>query len=467
MYWIKRLGMATSLVITLLLLSPTTALYAQTTVGISDSIEVRALTDYRLPQWSSYNLIIDGATNGEKLKGSQNTFTENNSNLAYRFAPQFNYMMESETWMFDGRASLSTSGNRYNDDQRDNSHKQSTTDVQILANGLYYIDEKVNFGFDVNYNHQITKDNDPYTYSNSISADKIKNTTLALSGGIGYGKIRNVTPVIRALRFSERYRALGYSGLNSEQVQNVSEVFATYSGYNSIFDRPDKQFFSDLFDQTSVMKDGLSPYEVLFLSETIQEQIGTRKVGYRASLDIKYVSQKETLYGDEIFSNGFEIQSGTSQEATQTAISGTFEGYTNTDLNTQTGIYANATIGKLEDSSQQDFKQFTLRGFFMYDLTDRLLWNNALSYIHLNLSSAQANASGSTAKTLMLNSAINFFIEDNISFRLAFNYASGIDNPVQVADNFGNTLTVDNYLNLTASIRINLIRSLSTPFAEF
>ncbi|MGM0589037.1 MAG: hypothetical protein ACQETE_11510 [Bacteroidota bacterium] len=459
--------MATFLVITLLLLSSTTTLYAQTTVGISDSISVRALTDYRLPQWSSYNLIIDGSTNGEKLKGSQNTFTENSSNLAYRFAPQFNYMIESETWMFDGRASLSTSGNRYNDDQRDNSLKQSMTVAQILANGLYYIDEKVNFGFDVNYNHEIIKDTDPYPYPNNISADKIKNTNLALSGGIGYGKIRNVTPVIRALRFSERYRALGYSGLNSDQVQNVSEVFATYSGYNSIFDRPDKQFFSDLFDQTSVMKDGLSPYEVLFLSETIQEQIGTRKVGYRASLDIKYESQKKTVYGDEIFSNDFEIESGTTQEATLTAISGTFEGYTNADLNTQTGIYANVTIGKQEELTEKDFKQFTLRGFFMYDLTDRLLWNNALSYTHLNLSSAQAIASGGTAKALMLNSTLNFFIEDNISFRLAFNYASGIDNSVEVVDDFGNKLTVDKYLNLTASIRINLIRSMSTPFAEF
>ncbi|MDX1637139.1 MAG: hypothetical protein R3281_04155 [Balneolaceae bacterium] len=59
--------------------------------------------------------------------------------------------------------------------------------------------------------------------------------------GIGYGRVRNVTPVIRAVRLDERLSVIEPgTRLNRENLLNAAEHFIKYPGYLARYDWPKK-----------------------------------------------------------------------------------------------------------------------------------------------------------------------------------------------------------------------------------
>jgi Tat protein secretion system quality control protein TatD with DNase activity len=69
-----------------------------------------------------------------------------------------------------------------------------------------------------------------------------------VGAGIGIGRSRDVTPLIRAQRLSERLEALGRPPLSAHQVQQVAQVLAREEGYRIVFDRPDRSFWRDVLE---------------------------------------------------------------------------------------------------------------------------------------------------------------------------------------------------------------------------
>ncbi len=99
-------------------------------------------------------------------------------------------------------------------------------------------------GGDIYYQHRRGTDSDEDSYTRSSGDIHFQ----AVRVGIGMGRVRIVTPVIRALRVRERLHAVPQTRLSDEQVQTAARQLARRPGYESVYDRPDKFFWRDFFE---------------------------------------------------------------------------------------------------------------------------------------------------------------------------------------------------------------------------
>jgi len=97
--------------------------------------------------------------------------------------------------------------------------------------------------------------------------------------GAGLGRVRDVTPLIRAQRLSERLTALGRKALTPYQVQKIAHVLASEYGYRGVYDRPEKDFWRDVLQPMLNPDNPLSPYEIYYLREIMEEDVGPRREG--------------------------------------------------------------------------------------------------------------------------------------------------------------------------------------------
>ncbi len=98
--------------------------------------------------------------------------------------------------------------------------------------------------------------------------------------GGGWGRLRDVEPLLRAQRLAERLVALGRVRPSRAQVLAAAEVLATRGGYGAIYDRPDRRFWQDVF---AALTGGetLDLAEILFLEDVLAENLGDRQQGVR------------------------------------------------------------------------------------------------------------------------------------------------------------------------------------------
>mgnify|MGYP000337876300 CR=1 FL=1 len=73
-----------------------------------------------------------------------------------------------------------------------------------------------------------------------------RGNSLYVTVGVGLGRARNVAPLIRAQRLSERLKAIGRAPLSPAEIQEVARVLATEHGYRAVYERPDRSFWQDV-----------------------------------------------------------------------------------------------------------------------------------------------------------------------------------------------------------------------------
>lgn len=94
----------------------------------------------------------------------------------------------------------------------------------------------------------------------------------------GWGRIRDVTPLVRAQRLAERLVALGRPRPAAAQIQAAARVLAQENGYQRVYARPDRR----LWDRILAPLTGgepLSVAEVFYLREVMVEDLGMRRQG--------------------------------------------------------------------------------------------------------------------------------------------------------------------------------------------
>lgn len=94
-------------------------------------------------------------------------------------------------------------------------------------NGTNYVNLEAGYSYDyyhVNYDEY-------YNNHNDSDEDNSKYYKLYLEGGFGLGKVRNVTPVIRALRFKKRFNSIGKGTMDRQEVEALARVMAKNPGY--------------------------------------------------------------------------------------------------------------------------------------------------------------------------------------------------------------------------------------------
>ena len=123
-----------------------------------------------------------------------------------------------------------------------------------------------------------------YRYGQTARATEPTETTVNVGGranlrlGGGVGRVRVVTPVIRALRVRERLRAVAPgTSLSDRQVQTAAKQLARRPGYESVYDRPDRFFWRDFFDQVGLSD--RSAFETYYVADVLREPVGVRREG--------------------------------------------------------------------------------------------------------------------------------------------------------------------------------------------
>jgi len=258
---------------------------AQTSIGFENPGDTTNILEYRLPDWGYRTWDLGFALSGA---GADGYFGDSNYNISNRFSTQLSSGLvlyresESRTRSLfadvgggygryhNGNATSETSGHNLDGDLGARGRWQEFLGegpVSILASG----------GANWNYQESIQE-------SQGLGqVDEIRRFTrrhvYSLSLGAGLGRVRDVTPLIRSQRLSERLEALGRTALTPYQIQQVARVLAQEQGYRSVFDRPNRSFWRDVLEPMLDQDNPLSPYEIFYLADVMNEDVGPRRQG--------------------------------------------------------------------------------------------------------------------------------------------------------------------------------------------
>jgi len=254
----------------------------QTSVGFSENENIQPLIEYRLPDWGYTNIFLDF-----DFFGTSMTTGPKQTSMNVDFRPHFVRDLESEQRI--GRFSFrpDVSYDYEKNPEFSNPTRETTRLRYSLELSWYqYISGDIFFAFDGrsygnSYYYNYTEDHNTW----SVQSSPIF--------GVGWGRIRNVTPMLRALRFEERYNIVN-SGANfsSANRQTMARMFARERGYNAIHDRSRKYFWDDFYQEMPSLQSGLSPYDYFYLNEVFQENLGNRYEGWDIRFLLEYTNRQ-------------------------------------------------------------------------------------------------------------------------------------------------------------------------------
>ncbi len=295
--------MKTSFLIICILI-PTIGL-SQESVGFQNKADFQKLIDYRLPEWGYKNFFLSTSSarfnwRDQNLRNevvdplfpnsdSELTFTSSDFNAAVN--PRFVIYRESEQRIYIINTSLSVFTQATNSERQqefpigEDIESIKLRNIGIQPNAFVNLKEYINSNFFISAsmsgNFQITrsKRNEEENSFNEQDVIINRNINTQPSFGIGFGRIRNITPILRSLRVNERYKALGGNTFSDSELMEVAELFTKYQGYQQRYDRPLKYFWEDINEASNNKLDQLSAYELFYLNDVFDENLGQRFEG--------------------------------------------------------------------------------------------------------------------------------------------------------------------------------------------
>ncbi|MTI86740.1 MAG: hypothetical protein FH748_02090 [Balneolaceae bacterium] len=256
----------------------------------------------------------------------------------------------------------------------------------------------------------------------------IRRIYLAPEVGIGFGKVRNVTPVIRAIRLNERYNYVSNGSFSNREVLNAAEQFTRIQGYNQKYDRNSKHFWSDMNGNLSNKLDALNAYDLFYLQDVLDENLGSRYEGYEVLLSGRYRYSNKL---DRFEPNGAVDQRVLDLDRSVT-VDASFDWYKNLSLNHQLNVSAaNRLTFPLEGDN-------TLDRLLSSKLSFRWLWNAGDRYIistglsnsleKFYYSNIVGNMDHRSYFNTTLSSSLTYFIENSVAISGGLNLRYGYRN---------------------------------------
>ncbi len=419
-----------------LLLFPISTLLGQTSVGFSNSDDTKPILDYRLPDWGYSNLMlnVDLTGSNDYSKRQETDPTNVRRNRAYRFFlnPSYEIYRESEKRIFSIQSDLFLL-------YRNQQNKQEAFDVNESSEADFTSD----FTADVNFKRYLNEDlfliadeEAVFYYEKQRSESELngaateeddryrRNFSSATRLGFGFGRIRNVTPIIRAMRINERYKVVSDSDLNGDQIRGAADQFTRYQGYQSRYDRPKKYFWEDMNQAVNSLLDQLESYDLFYLQDVLDENIGARYEGWEVSGGGLF-NYSNSLNREEVSYPQPELDRSLSVGKQAGAFIGA-RAFRNTSLEHQWGIEAD-----VEHTYPLDSDSFTkwstiaqLQLSWLWTVADRILidtgLNNryAISKMDLNLNTDYT--SWNNHSTVMADAV--YFLENQLALNAGVRY---------------------------------------------
>ena len=444
---------------------------AQTSIDFQNPENVAPISAYRLPDWSCSTLHVSGSGSIDGMKnstgaGSLASTRQNNAGLAA--SGLYSFFRENEKQL------LSVSARLYPQLQYTSVIKnykferpsQFDSDLKVasLQFGMSwqrYVRNRHFFEIELTTNLRTMRKNATeeqpgliYKTDKSISDDMLADVKL----GYGFGRIRNVTPVIRALRLRERLHALDYGiVLDDQDIEKMAQHLAKFSGYAAVYDRADKYFWRDFAAIAHI--DQIAPYEQFFLQDALSENIGQRYQGWTLSFGAFYTDDRSKTSNE----TNRRARTSPDEEYNFWLVShvindderwwGPFmsaQWVKNLSLRRQLGFYADAQWNMLlreqfsreqvvddqretfSDCSEPPNRLVFAGGIdYLWVLHDRLLWTNNLGF---ELERRDYNADGFTpwdgslieptdtgfSRRYSLDSKFSYYLENNLELSTTF-----------------------------------------------
>ncbi len=275
----------------------------------------------------------------------------------------------------------------------------------LLPKGFLLIDGTYNHTYQDHKTEEKTAENE--TDYKGIARDYQADIKL----GVGFGRIRNISPLIRALRWRERFEALRDSFvITDDKIQLIGQEFSKISGYEVIYDRKDKYFWNNLFNHIDPNQ-SLTPFETFYLTDVLYENIDERFEGWEvsAAYNLQFRKEYKDNWGGVLKLNW----------------------YKNLSLEDQINFGSTISFQKMnlknEISSFYENTEYIYTTFsnYLWLLTDRITWHSQLSHKYHYVRNRYQNLAydGSDKFTgHYLNSKFIYYIENGMNFFINVEY---------------------------------------------
>ncbi len=387
------------ILITALIMMITSYVYCWQSVGFKIN-DHDLIKDYQLPAWgySIFDIDLSGNSSYDRRDTDYKRVTES---IAIRLKPGFLRSFDSEIVDYKLRTNAS-SDIRYSDSENEESQSETIQRYYynyILFDGYcnYYVANNLFLNFSVDSRFTYNERNFSVDSQDYIDRGIFAGSFL----GMGFGKIRDVSPVFRALRLRERVEALNKGlTLSENQLEILSDKFALYTQYVNVYDRYEKYFWKEISPILGSEFDALNLSENLYLTEVMKEYI-RRYQGHEILLGID-------------FCQDYEIENdGDKTKEFHLGPSIRYQCYNNINLKYQIGINSKISYLKyLGDYSEETKFRLNLSNSHYFDITDRLRWNSSIS---VNYDYIWYENYDGYKMTTTLTSYIDYFIENNFA----------------------------------------------------
>lgn len=385
------------------------SIIAQETVGFSNPDNIQPLLEYRLPEWGYTNFFLDFSLDGtvDRSRYDDAGYASTDSRYTTHLSPVYTRYYQSE----ERQSNYSVSSvfdyflDKENDSNNDKTSLQNYNfELNLYTEQKFYMEDSDLFlSGSVRGNFDQFKTDESERQPNQLftESDFTRNFSTNISIGIGFGRIRNINPMIRSLRLGERFNALDNSQtMSNDDYRAAAEQLTKLRGYSETYDRPQKYFWNDMDALISPELSSLNPFDLLYLTDATQETIGSRIEGWEIHGTVAF--DWTTRYvRDDTFDNGSDI---TNNSFFIPRLSGVWS--RNISLKHQLGFSANLT-SFIELDPDDDNRTFaSVNASWLYTITDRILSTTNISFYRLF-----PNTDG----FINVNSEIDYFIENRFS----------------------------------------------------
>lgn len=449
-------------IILLALSACVSAVASAQTYGL-DNTDPAVFSKFRIPKtalsalWFNTGLNYSSTKNSIFGEGEPNS-NSLNSNFNASFSPQYLLLEESDNRYLSLNASATGSSQiQYQNWEGPN--------YQLSGNVRHDIDA-VTIGVSATYRDYLPSGdmfysagtNDQFSTMDQYGSASANLVTVGYTGqkqqsynvsvGIGFGKMRNVTSVVSAVRFQQRLKQLNLlnGDLSEKTIEDLAQEFYREGYYGGVHVRPEKFFWQDV--QSTLEKDGVSlaglnQYADSYIREIPSELRFIRNEGIVAGLDLQlqYNNSFHTIqFGPYFMTEGLYTMANVYVQYSHQL-----------NLDSQLSFSASLSGGPNLVKDSPVTQQYVTGAEIGYDygLTDRIVASvsNSLNVIFQNM--------GLQSKNLVnnLDASLNYFVEDNVS--LSASYSLDYDDVKNPQVSPIHTTAIDNYIIIGVTYYIN------------
>ncbi len=391
-----------------------------------DETKKHLLYEYRLPEIGYQQWFVD--VNGLFRNNEQSTTSKTNERQSYQLSvlPNYWYYFESEKKIVHLSGNLQLRAQTIEETYSQTTKYQNSIDhknIRFILNAALQQYFKPKFFFKLQTLQNWYYEENEYENKTPNMERKQQYIQRTLQPefriGIGFGRVRNVNPLFRALGFNEIYQSIsGEATLNQKELEDLARFFARRTDYFNTFDRPSKYFWADMPSSVEQKLRKLAPWQLMYLTDTWRQIVGTRYEGFVLNGGLAFDYQKKSytpkthnfeqallgLYLDQWFVHNFSL---------------------NYQFSVQTFLKFSRTTN--HNTPYRNFGTVNLTLNNLFSLLDRLLIELEGQY-QIFFRSAEENSQPTSVPTWQrmdfrrLSLVLNYFIENNLAFNLNLNY---------------------------------------------